>query len=185
MNVAESLSTSNLLKNQAANKALLTTSASARRESLAFANEMKVFGKYPTELCQDYAKALRAAGIKCTVRSPEAQLLASDRGLYEYSQLLVDEKKSKRVQQIIAQHESLATSRVREIEKQAAQDLIFAVLVFMAFLSTTAGILGFLGRWNISNVVASVFLGVSTILGIFAYRKRKNLTREPAAGGNG
>ena len=134
---------------------------------------MKVFGKYPTELCQDYAKALRAAGIKCKVRSPESQLLTSDRGLYEYSQLLVDGKKSKRAQQIIAKHESLSASRVRHLEKQAAQDLVFALLVFIAFLSAISGILGFVGRWNIPNVLSAVCCVASAILGAFALRIRK------------
>lgn len=140
---------------------------------------MKVLGKYPTELCQDYAKALSAAGIKCKVQSPEARLLASDRGLYEYSLLLAEGKKTKRARQIIARHESLATTRVREIEKQAAQDFIFAVLVSMAFLSAIAGLLGLVGRWNISNVVSVAFLGAAIVLSIFAYRKRKNTTSEP------
>lgn len=144
---------------------------------------MKVFGKYPTELCQDYAKAFRAAGIKCQVRSPESKLHASDRGLYEYSQLLVDSKKSKRAQQIIAQHESLATSRVRQIEKQAAQALVFALLVFTSFLSAVSGILGFVGSWNISNVISAVFCFASAILGAFALRMRKNVTSEPVASG--
>lgn len=146
---------------------------------------MKVFGKYPTELCEDYALALRSAGIKCKVRSPEAQLLASHRGLYEYSQLLVDEKKSKRAQQIIVQYESLASSRVRKIEKKASQDFVFSLLVFTAFLSAISGILGFVGRWNISNVVSAVFCVVSAILCIVAFWMRKNQKSEPAAGDNG
>lgn len=146
---------------------------------------MKVYGKYPTELCQDYAKALSAAGIKCQVRSPESKLHASDRGLYEYSQLLVDSKKSKRAQQIIAQHESLAASRVRQIEKQAAQALIFSLLVFVAFLSAVSGILGFVGSWNISNVVSAGFCFASAIFGAFALRMRKNVTSELDAFGQG
>lgn len=134
---------------------------------------MKVFGKYPTELCQDYAKALRAYGIKCDVRSPESRLLASGRGLYEYSQLLVDSKKTKRAKQIIAQHESIAASRVRQIEKQATQDLVFALLVFTAFISGISGILGFVGSWNISNLVSAFLCIASPILAAFTLRLRK------------
>lgn len=134
---------------------------------------MKVFGKYPTELCQDYAKTLRASGIKCDVRSPESRLLASDRGLYEYNQLLVDSKKTKKAQQIIAQDESQAASRVKQIEKQAAQDLVFALLVFTAFMSVISGILGFVGSWNISPTVSTLLCIASPILAAFTLRLRK------------